>query len=88
MDFVWDEETEAVRDAVRSFLAEQGTFANPTFDPVAKPGVLGFRDLVLATFPGTRNLGIGRVCEAEGVSGQYGTGEDAQPIPPVPATTP
>jgi hypothetical protein len=26
--------------------------------------------------------------EAEGVSGQYGTGEDAQPIPPVPATTP
>jgi hypothetical protein len=26
--------------------------------------------------------------EAEGVSGQYGTGEDAQPVPPVPATTP
>ena len=39
-----------------------------TCDPVAKPGVLGFRDLLLATFPGTRNLGIGRVCEAEGVS--------------------
>ena len=39
-----------------------------TCDPVAKPGVLGFRDLLLATFPATRNLGIGRVCEAEGVS--------------------
>ena len=39
-----------------------------TCDPVAKPGVLGFRDLLLETFPGTRNLGIGRVCEAEGVS--------------------
>ena len=37
-------------------------------DPVAKPGVLGFRDLLLVTFPGSRNLGIGRVCEAEGVS--------------------
>ena len=39
-----------------------------TCDPTAKPGVLGFRDLLLTTFPGTRNLGIGRVCEAEGVS--------------------
>lgn len=37
-------------------------------DPSAKPGVLGFRDLLLASFPGSRNLGIGRVCEAEGVS--------------------
>ena len=26
--------------------------------------------------------------EAEGTSGRYGTGEDAQPVPPVPATTP
>lgn len=39
-----------------------------TCDPVAKPGVLGFRDLLLANFPATRNLGIGRACEAEGVS--------------------
>jgi hypothetical protein len=39
-----------------------------TCDPTAKPGVLGFRDLLLARFPGSRNLGIGRVCEAEGVS--------------------
>ncbi|MDQ3106292.1 MAG: hypothetical protein M3Q68_00610, partial [Actinomycetota bacterium] len=39
-----------------------------TCDPTAKPGVLGFRDLLLAAFPGSRNLGIGRMCEAEGVS--------------------
>jgi hypothetical protein len=39
-----------------------------TCDPTAKPGVLGFRDLLLTAFPGSRNLGIGRVCEAEGVS--------------------
>jgi hypothetical protein len=39
-----------------------------TCDPTAKPGVLGFRDLLLAAYPGTRNLGIGRVCEADGVS--------------------
>ena len=37
-------------------------------DPVAKSGVLGFRDLLLTTFPTTRNLGIGRACEAPGVS--------------------
>lgn len=39
-----------------------------TCDPVAKPGVLGFRDLLLSAYPGSRNLGIGRVCEAVGVS--------------------
>lgn len=37
-------------------------------DPVAKAGVLGFRDLLLAAFPSTRNLGIGRACEVPGVS--------------------
>lgn len=37
-------------------------------DPTAKAGVLGFRDLLLTTFPGSRNLGIGRACEAPGVS--------------------
>ena len=42
--------------------------AQTTCDPVAKPGVLGFRDLLLATFPTSRNLGIGRACEAIGVS--------------------
>jgi hypothetical protein len=39
-----------------------------TCDPSAKAGVLGFRDLLLTSFPGTRNLGIGRLCEADGVS--------------------
>ncbi|MEV0218683.1 hypothetical protein [Streptomyces sp. NPDC050704] len=29
-------------------------------DPAAKPGVLAFRDLVLAAYPSTRSLGIGR----------------------------
>ena len=42
--------------------------AQSTCDPTAKPGVLGFRDLLLAAFPASRNLGIGRVCEAVGVS--------------------
>ncbi|MDP9442059.1 MAG: hypothetical protein M3P34_07780, partial [Actinomycetota bacterium] len=37
-------------------------------DPVAKPGVLGFRDLLLARYPGSRNMGIGRPCELPGVS--------------------
>ncbi len=31
-------------------------------------------------------LALGR--EREGASGAYGTGEDAQPVPPLPATTP
>ena len=39
-----------------------------TCDPAAKPGVLGFRDLLLNTFPGTRNYGIGRACELPGLS--------------------
>ena len=26
--------------------------------------------------------------ESEGTSGKYGTGEDTQPVPPVPSTTP
>ena len=39
-----------------------------TCDPVAKPGVLGFRDLLLDAYPGTRNLGIGRLCESPGFS--------------------
>ncbi|MBW3615297.1 MAG: hypothetical protein KY439_08325 [Actinobacteria bacterium] len=37
-------------------------------DPEAKPGVLGFRDLLLARYPGSRNMGIGRPCELPGVS--------------------
>ncbi|MGW1714425.1 hypothetical protein [Streptomyces sp. NPDC002156] len=37
-------------------------------DPAAKPGLLAFRDLVLAAYPGTRSLGIGRECGKPGVS--------------------
>jgi hypothetical protein len=37
-------------------------------DPAAKPGVLSFRDLVLATYPGTRSIGISRECDRPGVS--------------------
>jgi hypothetical protein len=39
-----------------------------TCDPAAKPGALGFRDLLMTAFPMSRNLGIGRACEAPGVS--------------------
>ncbi|HVM10124.1 MAG TPA: hypothetical protein VM345_16775 [Acidimicrobiales bacterium] len=39
-----------------------------TCDPTAKPGVLGFRDILLTTYPFTRNLGIGRMCDAPGAS--------------------
>lgn len=40
-----------------------------TCDPSPKPGVAGFRDLVLRQFPTSRNLGISRECDApDGVS--------------------
>ncbi|MGA5406798.1 hypothetical protein ACPCSC_05975 [Streptomyces lavendulocolor] len=37
-------------------------------DPVAKPGVTGFRDLVLAACAGTTSLGISRACGSGGQS--------------------
>ncbi len=38
-------------------------------DPFPKPGVLGFRDLLLSAEPGSRNLGISRACDTpDGVS--------------------
>lgn len=37
-------------------------------DPAAKPGVLGFRDLLLERYPQSRNMGIGRPCELPGLS--------------------
>jgi hypothetical protein len=37
-------------------------------DPTAKPGVVDFRDLVLAAYPGTQNLGISRACGSGGQS--------------------
>ncbi|MCB9585250.1 MAG: VCBS repeat-containing protein [Polyangiaceae bacterium] len=39
-----------------------------TCDPSEKPGVAGFRDLLLDTYPGTRNLGIIRGCSVGGTS--------------------
>ena len=33
-----------------------------TCDPTAKPGVVDFRDMLLAAYPGSRNGGIGRDC--------------------------
>ncbi|XVQ14224.1 hypothetical protein ACQP1W_17270 [Spirillospora sp. CA-255316] len=37
-------------------------------DPAAKPGVVAFRDLLLATYPGTTSMGISRACSAPGNS--------------------
>ncbi len=37
-------------------------------DPAAKPGVTGFRDLVLAAYRDTRDLGISRPCGSGGQS--------------------
>ncbi|REE97866.1 hypothetical protein [Thermomonospora umbrina] len=37
-------------------------------DPGGKPGVVEFRDLVLAAYPGTTNLGISRACGSGGQS--------------------
>jgi hypothetical protein len=37
-------------------------------DPVAKPGVLKFRDLILKTYPGTGDSGITRACDQGGKS--------------------
>ncbi|MEU5402173.1 hypothetical protein ABZ348_23085 [Streptomyces sp. NPDC005963] len=37
-------------------------------DPTAKPGVVEFRDLVLAAYPGTTSLGITRACGSGGQS--------------------
>ena len=36
--------------------------------PVAKPGVVAFRDLVLRSYPGTRSMGISRACTVGGRS--------------------
>jgi hypothetical protein len=37
-------------------------------DPAPKPGMVALRDLLLATYPGTRSLGVSRTCSARGVS--------------------
>ncbi len=58
--------------AVPSFPAEIDALAayeaQTTCDPTEKPGVTGFRDLILATYPGTTDMGIVRGCDVGGTS--------------------
>ena len=51
-----------------SIEAAQPYVGQSTCDPVAKPGVAAFRDLVLRTYPTTSSLGIVRDCGAGGQS--------------------
>ena len=51
--------------AIEGYAAYQG---QTTCSPTAKPGVVRFRDLVLRTYPKTRNLGIVRGCNVGGRS--------------------
>lgn len=51
--------------AIEAFSPYQGQTA---CDPVARAGVVAFRDLVLATYPGTGDSGIVRACSIGGTS--------------------
>lgn len=51
--------------AVESLSAYQG---QKMCSPTAKPGVVAFRDLLLASYPGTRSMGISRACAVGGRS--------------------
>jgi hypothetical protein len=51
--------------AIEAFAPYQGQTA---CDPVARPGVVAFRDLVLAGYPGTGDSGIARACSVGGTS--------------------
>ena len=51
--------------AIEAFAPYQGQTA---CEPVARIGVLQFRDLVLAAYPGTRDSGIVRSCSVGGTS--------------------
>jgi hypothetical protein len=55
----------AFGSAIEALSPYQGMTA---CDPVARPGVVQFRDLVLATYPGTGDSGIVRACSAGGTS--------------------
>ena len=55
----------AFDSAIEAFAPYQGQTA---CDPVARPGVIAFRDLVLAAYPGTGDSGIVRACSAGGTS--------------------
>ena len=51
--------------AIEALAPYQGQTA---CEPVARPGVLRFRDLVLAAYPGTEDAGIERACSVGGTS--------------------
>ena len=51
--------------AIEAFSPYQG---QTTCEPVARRGVVQFRDLVLAAYPGTRDGGIVRACSTGGTS--------------------
>ena len=51
--------------AIEAFAPYQGPTA---CDPVARPGVVAFRTLVLAAYPGTGDAGIVRACTVGGAS--------------------
>ena len=57
---------------VPAFSAEIDALAayeeQTTCDPAEKPGVISFRDLVLATYPDTEDMGISRGCDVGGAS--------------------
>ena len=50
---------------IEAFSPYQGAGA---CDPVARPGVVRFRDLVLSAYPGTHDAGIVRACSIGGAS--------------------
>lgn len=50
---------------IDGYAAHQG---QSTCDPTEKPGVAGFRDLLLSTYPSTHDVGITRPCDAGGRS--------------------
>jgi len=58
-------ETRTPGTAIEAFAPYQG---QTLCDPVARPGTLALRQLVLAAYPGTRDAGIVRACDAGGVS--------------------
>ena len=51
--------------AIEAFSPYQG---QTTCDPVARPGTVALRDLVLAAYPGTGDSGIVRACSVGGTS--------------------
>jgi hypothetical protein len=66
--------------------AENGLVGVIRADPTLSAAVSTVDNAAAAAGRISTVLALGR--EAEGTSGKYGTGEDTQPVPPVPAATP